>query len=105
MSETRPTFVRDIEDLVYEHLISTTRFDRFTARRAAIDAGRAVAHSLQLDLRKCTHCGRMLTVTAGQAAAIESVGFTGSSVVPAALRSHKCQHGNWCDECRDEVPA
>lgn len=47
---------------------------------------------------KCARCGRTVALTPNAAAAIKATAFTGS-VSPAALRPHKCNHGNWCDEC------
>jgi hypothetical protein len=50
---------------------------------------------------RCARCERTVALTANAAAAARAIGHTGA-VAPAALRPHKCNHGNWCDECREK---
>lgn len=46
----------------------------------------------------CGHCGRTLTLRSESAQAYGRLGYK-FWVNPGCLVPHKCQHGNYCDEC------
>ena len=49
---------------------------------------------------RCFKCGRTVAIK-DKTTADEIKKYDMLSVVPEALRPHKCSHGIWCDECRE----